>query len=306
MTRDRGIVWLASYPKSGNTWFRIFLTHILNAANQELNLNKQTIVGTGSSARFVMDRVLGFDSRLLSEDELEPLKPAIYDWHAKQPGIKYFKIHDAYCTLSNKMPIILRESSVGIIYFIRNPLDVVISFAHHMNCSINDAIIMMNNPFLALKGSAAKPMSQVRQICSSWSLNVKSWTSVCDINLLTLRYEDMHSAPLATFSKAIKFLQLQVSEEIILNALENSQFRKLKQDEQKHGFRESASPARFFFRKGIAGDWENTLTESQIKLIVSHHGSMMRYFGYLDEHNHPVSCRGASKVKEIDNESIDS
>ena len=299
MLIDNGIVWLASYPKSGNTWFRVFLTHILNAANPDSNWNQQTIVGTGSSARFLMNRALGFDSRLLSEDELEQVRPEIYSWHASQPGVKYFKIHDAYCSLKNKTPIVPKEGSIGIIYFIRNPLDVVISFSHHMNCSIDEAIKMMNAPFLALKGSATKPMSQVRQVCSSWSSHVNSWTLNTDINVLTMRYEDMHAVPLTTFSKALTFLQQDVIEETILQALESSRFAKLQQDEQQHGFRESAAPSRAFFRKGIVGDWENTLTDWQIKQIVSHHGSVMRRFGYLDEQHHPIRYHQAESTNEF-------
>ena len=290
MTVNQGIVWLASYPKSGNTWFRVFLTHIINGTNCNLNLNRTSIVGTGCAARFMMDRALGFDSRLLYEEELERLRPSIYDWHAKnQPGVQYFKIHDACYTATNKASVIPKKISIGAIYFIRNPLDVVISFAYHMNCSINDAIQMMNCPTLALKGSAAKPLSQIRQVCSSWSWHVESWISNSDINVLTLRYEDMIYSPGKTFSSALAFLQIKVSEDIFLNALDKSQFAQLKQDEQINGFRESAAPERPFFRKGIAGDWVNTLTDSQIKRIVSDHGPMMRHFGYLDVNNQPVT-----------------
>ncbi|CEG55755.1 sulfotransferase domain-containing protein [Legionella fallonii] len=306
MASDSGIVWLASYPKSGNTWFRVFLTHILKGNSLALSLNKHTLVGTGSAARFVMDKALGFDSRLLLDEELADLRPAIYTWHGQQPGVQYFKIHDAYHEPSKGVPIVPKEGSLAVIYFIRNPLDVVISFAHHMNSSIDDAIKMMNSPLLALKGAAAKPMSQARQLCSSWSFHVDSWTTACDTKLLVLRYEDMHASPFATFSQALDFLQLHVDAEAIVQALKQSQFEQLRQEEQQYGFRESAAANRAFFRKGIVGDWENTLKESQVARIIADHGTVMRRFGYLDEDNRPIRSQGVLKLKEGANGSLDS
>lgn len=292
MTPDQGIIWLASYPKSGNTWFRIFLTHLLHDHKSELNFNQQTILGTGSAARFVMDDALGFNSALLTEEELSVVRPEIYNWHGQQPGVKYFKIHDAYYNPNNRQPIIPQETCLGVLYFIRNPLDVAISFAHHMNCSIDESINKMNYLYLSLKGSSTKSMSQVRQICSSWSWHVKSWTTSQEVKVLVMRYEDMHANTLATFSRALDFLQLHYSEERIRQALANSSFSQLKQQETQHGFRESAAPSRAFFRKGVVGDWEHTLSKTQIESIVRHHAPMMREFGYLDEQNKPISSVG--------------
>lgn len=300
MTERQGIVWLASYPKSGNTWFRIFLTYLLNGAQQELDLNKQTIIGTGAGARFVMNSALGFNSMLLSEDELSVLRPSIYNWHGAKPGLHYIKIHDAYHSPRNQQAIISKHSIHGIIYFARNPLDVVISFAHHMNCSIDEAIHMMNNPFLALKGTATKLSSQVRQICSSWSLHVSSWINNKALKLCMLRYEDMHADPLHHFSRALRHLNLEFSEDQINNALRYSSFAQLQQQEQQQGFRESVAPEHAFFRKGIVGDWQSTLSDKQVAQMITHHGPMMRHLGYLDEENNPIIVT----PKEIDNESF--
>jgi hypothetical protein len=285
---NKGIVWLASYPKSGNTWLRVFLTHVLNPNHNTSAAQQLPLVGTGASARFLLDRVLGFDSKLLHEDHLALLRPTIYDWYGQQPGIQYFKIHDAYCSEKINNPIISNASNLGVIYIVRNPLDVAISFAHHMNCSIDDAIQQMNCPVLALKGSATRPLSQARQICSSWSLHVKSWIEANDLRRLTIRYEDMHADPLATFSKALNFLQCEMSEELMLQAIEKSRFATLKKDEQAFGFKESAGPDRAFFRKGIVGDWANTLKDRQVEQIIEQHGEVMRRFNYLNDQNQPV------------------
>ncbi|CDZ77632.1 Sulfotransferase domain protein [Legionella massiliensis] len=292
MILNKGIVWLASYPKSGNTWFRIVLSNLLNSVGQTLDLNKETIIGTGAAARSMMDKALGFDSNLLNEDELEKLRPLVYCWQAeqqKQP--EYFKIHDAFYELNNRLPLVPRDASAGVVYFLRNPLDVAISFAHHMNTSLDRAIDMMNDPFLTLKGFTQRPMAQFRQRCSSWTGHVKSWTSIKDIPLLILRYEDMSFATLETFSQAFQFLNMSVSEAMILAALEKSNFEHLKNYEQQFGFRESSPLAGNFFRKGIVGDWESTLNNEQIGRIIRDHGVYMRRFGYLDEQDQPVRMK---------------
>lgn len=285
---NKGIVWLASYPKSGNTWFRVFLTYLLNPHLEDLNLQQQPLMGVGAAGRFLMDNVLGFDSKLLHEDDLARLRPKIYDWHAMKPGIQYFKIHDAYYTKKHNNPIVPAASSIGIIYFIRNPLDVVISFAHHMSCSIDESIHMIASPALALAGFTTPLMAQVRQICSSWSWHVQSWVNNQAIRCLVVRYEDMHAAPLLTFSNIINFLRYDACEQAIALALKKSQFLTLQQNEQVNGFKESAGDGKVFFRKGIVGDWVNTLTARQVKQIVTHHGYIMRQFGYLDKHNRPL------------------
>lgn len=277
----QGLVWLASYPKSGNTWFRAFLTHLLSNNSDSLNLQQDSMIGQGAAARFVLDKALGFDSRLLNEQQLQQLRPAIYQWHGQQPGIKYFKIHDSYVTNEQK-PILPQYNNIGIIYFIRNPLDVVVSFAHHMNCTIDEAILMMNNPLLSLTGASTRRTSQIKQTCATWSSHVESWTTQSDVRILVVRYEDMHRDTFNTFSKALDFLNVPYDEHTVRQAINNSQFARLQQSEQQDGFKESAAPNRPFFRKGIIGDWQNVLKEQQIKRIITQHGLIMRRFGYLE------------------------
>jgi hypothetical protein len=144
-------------------------------------------------------------------------------------------------------------------------------------------------------------MSQVRQVCSSWSSHVDSWTLSTEIKVFIMRYEDMHAKPLTTFTKALTFLQYDVDKKSVLQALERSRFAKLQQDEQAHGFRESAAPSKPFFRKGIVGDWENTLTERQVQQMVSHHGVVMRRFGYLDDQNNPIRYQAKERTNDFIN-----
>jgi hypothetical protein len=298
MQPNKGIFWLASYPKSGNTWFRIVLANVLNQSSSPVPLN-QINTGVTASSRGLINTALGFDSSLLSHDELDALRPSIYRWYSEQPrGVHYFKTHDAYGYVGKNSPLIPNQGTLGALYFLRNPLDVTISFAHHFNCSIDQIIEIMGNKTFALYDSTERANSQLRQYFLSWSQHVQSWLSATEIDVLLLRYEDMKFAPLATFKKAINFLKLDVPEAHILNALDNTHIEKLQHQEQQFGFEEKSYVQQSqFFRKGIVGDWENTLNDAQVERIISDHGTMMRAYGYLDKHNQPVRYHSKDVVE---------
>ena len=189
MPVSNGIFWLASYPKSGNTSFRIFLANLLNTSQQPIDLN-QINTGAIASARGWVDEALGFDSADLSHDELDALRPALYTWLGEQSdGVGYHKIHDAYTYLDHAIPLMPAAGCLGALYFIRNPLDVAISFANHSNCSIDQSIERMGNPTFAFYKGKLLQHNQLRQWLLSWSLHVQSWAKAKNIDCLVLRFE---------------------------------------------------------------------------------------------------------------------
>lgn len=282
MTQARGIYWLSSYPKSGNTWFRIFLANLLYADDSpmDINLVEYLINDQMTTSRQWVDKACGFDSALLTHDELDELKPTLYSAYGLAHPVSYHKLHKAYTYLDNGTPLIPAEGCLGAIYFIRNPLDVAISLANHFLCSIDDAIDIMSNHDFALY--------PLRQKFLSWSKHVASWVEAKHVNVCMLRYEDMVFEPQASFTKAVEFLALDVTKEKISQAISNSEFNKLKQVEEDVGFFEKPPRLERFFRKGIVGDWKNALNDEQIERVIEEHGKMMQRFGYLDEAKSPL------------------
>lgn len=290
MPSSKGIFWLSSYPKSGNTWFRILLSRLLNQSSRLSYINDiDTILGNPTAAnRGWLNKTLGFDSNLLTDDEVDQVRPAVYKWYAQQAKQDmYIKIHDAYTHLKDNTPLIPAEGCLGAIYFIRNPLDVAISLAHHAKCPIDWSIYMMGNQFFTIPLKTHKE-KQIRQQLLSWSSHVQSWTTNPFIKLLVMRYEDMYSSPLETFTHSMKFLNLDISETKLQEAIEDTSFNKLQQYEKRFGFKEKPAIEGQFFRKGIVGDWRETLTEAQVQRIIHDHGELMRAYGYLDHNNQPV------------------
>ncbi len=282
---DNQIFWLASYPKSGNTWFRLFLNNLLNEKDDPVDINELHL-GSIASARQWIDNILGLDTADLTHDEIDQLRPYVYQWcsaHAHQT--EYHKVHDAFSSNLAGSPII--PALAGVLYIIRNPLDVCISYANHNNSSIDKAISNLGNNNATLSAYKQGLSSQLKQRLFSWSGHVKSWLEVPGLNLEVIRYEDMHSKPLETFTRAARFLKLNHQEDLIAKAIDNASFKSIKQQEDNARFREAPSNTESFFRKGITGDWQSQLSAEQIRKIIENHEIVMRKFGYIDNNGNP-------------------
>jgi len=284
-----GIIWLASYPKSGNTWFRVFLTNLLRDADTPASINELERTPI-ASARGVFDNNLGFEAADLTADEIDRLRPELYIHLAENAAKPLFmKIHDAYTEAAENMPLIPQAATAGALYFIRNPLDVVVSFAHHNGSDYDAAISGMANENYAFCSKIDRLHDQLRQKLLSWSGHVRSWVDKAPFPVCVLRYEDMKAKPLEIFEKAVQFAGLSHSPEQIQKAIDFSAFDVVQQQEATEGFQEnSPSPSRFF-RKGQAGAWREELSENQVHRIVQDHREVMCRFGYLDENGKIVS-----------------
>lgn len=281
------IYWLASYPKSGNTWFRIFLKNLQVDGPVPVDINDLS-VGSIASARGWLDGVLGFDTAELTPDEVERLRPEVYRWSLRDTEIGYHKIHDAYTLTPSGEPLVSREATLGALYILRNPLDVAPSVASHWHCSIDQAIDRMGSPDVAICKSRHSLPAQVRQRLSSWSGHVESWVDAVGLHRMAIRYEDMIERPQETFTSAARFLGLPDDANRVARAIRHSDFQELSRQESEKGFRERPMRAERFFRQGRSGGWRDKLTSQQVQRIVADHAAVMRRFGYLDARGEPL------------------
>jgi len=285
----KGIVWLASYPKSGNTWFRTFLTNFLRDGDAPANINALD-GGPIASARIPFDEAVGYDSGEMTYDEIDRLRPEVYLHQAREAKETMFcKVHDAYTFLSDGRPLIPPEATACALYFVRNPLDVAVSFAHHSGHDRFDRIIRhMAKEENSFCETDATETNQLRQKLLSWSSHVKSWADAPGMRVLVLRYEDMKQRPEETFGAAVRFAELPDDAARVKKAIEFSRFEEVRKQEEKDGFGERMPRAKSFFRKGEIGSWRESLTPEQAAKIVADHAEVMRRFGYLDEKGEPV------------------
>lgn len=282
-----GIYWLASYPKSGNTWFRMFLKNLTSGSGKPIDIN-QLDTGHIASSRAWVDDVIGFDTSDLRQDEIENLRPHVYRWRYRGDNIGYHKIHDAYTYTARGRPLVDDIATLGALYIVRNPLDVAPSYANHRNSTIDEAISFMADPEHALARSQKALPDQLLQFVGTWSQHVVSWVDAKNLNVKVVRYEDMHDAPLQTFGAAADFLGLNADPERRSGAIEFSRFDEAAKQEELAGFRERPPKTGRFFRKGQAGDWRVSLTDAQVARIIADHGAIMSRFGYLDSASNPI------------------
>jgi len=282
MEDPQKIVWLASYPKSGNTWFRVFLSNLLNNNKQEpvhINELKETSI---ASARGIFDEITGLPSEDMTHEEIDELRPGVYRWQAEEAEeLVYKKVHDAYTYLPDGRPLFPPEVTYAVIYFIRNPLDVAVSFAHHSAREPQQMIKTLNSSEFSFCGKRNRLYNQLRQKLGSWSEHVKSWTNQTAIPVKVLRYEDMKANPLDTFESAVRFLSLNKSREEVRKALQYSDINILQEQEEKSGFKEKMIKAELFFRKGSVGEGKEVFTKEEIRQILEPHLDILQQFGYL-------------------------
>jgi hypothetical protein len=277
----KNIVWLASYPKSGNTWFRVFLTNLLNEKAEPAHINDLTETSI-SSSRKILDDYTGLSSSDLSFDEIDKLRPDVYRMQSNESDELLFKkVHDKFYWVNNQQPLFPPDVSFGAIYFIRNPLDVLVSFAHHSAKSIDKMVKIMNNSDFAFCERDDMLQNQLRQQIGSWSDHVKSWTEQTIIPVKVLRYEDMVLDTFNTFKAAVQFLKINKNDQQINAAIQKSDFKILTQQEKENGFKEKLIKSESFFRKGQIGDWQNALNKMQCDEIIEKNREIMKKFGYL-------------------------
>ena len=277
------IYWLASYPKSGNTWIRVLLSNYLNDGDEPVNINHLN-TGQIASNRAIFDELIGIEASDLTQDEIELWRPLVYQRLAQMVDAPYFvKVHDAFIYTQNGQPLFPKNGTAGALYIMRNPLDVAVSFAHHSNVNVRRIIKQMSNPHYAFVPRQIGIIAQFRQKLLTWGEHVISWVDAPGVPVQIIRYEDLKNDPETTFEEVVRFFGLEVNAERIQKAVQFSTFDRLATQEQEHQFGEKPSGAKSFFRKGEVGSWAEQLTENQVTQIVADHGDVMRRFGYLDD-----------------------
>jgi hypothetical protein len=282
------IYWLASYPKSGNTWMRALLTNYLHRAEQPADINS---LGDGpiASARQAFDNHVGIEASDLTADEIERYRPLVYEQMSEQATEPLFlKVHDAFTYTRYGYPLISKAATAGVIYLLRNPLDLVVSFAHHSATTVERMIRKMADPDYAFVDNPQKLHNQLRQRLLTWGGHVTSWVDEPELRLLLVRYEDLQADPIAVFTGVVRFCGLGDDAARIARAVEFSRFDRMRQQEAQHGFAEKMPRAASFFRKGTSGSWREALTPGLAARLIADHREVMDRFGYLSPGGDPV------------------
>ena len=274
------IFWIASYPKSGNTWIRAIIASLFFSDNGIFNFKlfkKIRDFEKKENYKFV-EKISKIDFKdlddinIISKYRLEAQKRAkIIDG-----DFAFFKTHSANIIVKNFV-YTNRESTLGLIYIIRDPRDIVISYANHKAVTYNNIINLMLSETSIYNKSCP-------QILSSWSHHYNSWIGL-KVPKLIIKYEDLLNNTEKILWSIINFfcqnykIKFSNVEKKINNIIESTNFKKLQNYEKKFGFNESRN--NMFFRVGRSMQWKKELSIIEKNKIEKEFNSTMNTLGYL-------------------------
>lgn len=276
------INWLASYPKSGNTWMRLLLASYHNETDDPFDINRPGITNGIASARQRFDEILGIDSTHLTDAEARTLLPHVFEQMVRLHDTpQWIKVHDAQARTCDGQWLFPPSASGKVVYLIRNPLDVAVSRAFHDGHEdMAVAVEALCDPDAAIGGNGK---TQLRQLLGDWSHHVSSWVDQTDIPVLIVKYEDMLDDAARELIRVVSFIypDEHVDRIRIDRAVADTAFERLQAIEANKGFREKTPRQKRFFRQGKAGGWAEHLSAEQVAHLIKCHEATMRRYGYL-------------------------
>ena len=260
------IIWLASYPKSGNTFLRSLLASYFYSEDGDfefeqlkkieqfpVNENFEKI-GINISDKFEVAK-----NYIKAQEEINKTKK-----------ISFWKTHSSFCKLYNKYNFSDLKNSLGVIYIVRDPRNVVSSFARHNSKSINETVELLTNDL-----ATGNEKNEVEVYLGSWNFNYNSWKVFKNSNrYLLIRYEDLINDTENVYIKILRFindlskLKSPININKIRKVVKSTTFSRMKKLEEEQGFEESKlndlGKKVKFFNLGPKNNWKNLLS-SEIK-----------------------------------------
>ncbi|WP_300549077.1 sulfotransferase domain-containing protein [Roseovarius sp.] len=263
MSNLRRIIWLASYPKSGNTWMRSLLAHYFMPAGQAPDINNLRQFTTGDTRQDFFDAAVGgkFQSETL-EDWVTARTKALRLIAASKPDHHFVKTHCQTIRMFDQ-DIIPPELTAAAIYIMRNPFDLAPSFARHQGADIDTAIERM-----CFSDTVMGTPSGIYDLLGRWDDHINVWTNAPGLPHYVVRYEDLLNHPAKTMRTLLeKFLRVKVEGPKLARAIKATSFEAMKKQEETLGFAEKPQGMTAFFAKGQAGVWRDDLTPQQVGRI---------------------------------------
>ena len=283
------IIWLASYPKSGNTLVRALLSSYFFSKDGIFNFKLIKYIKQFPNAGLFEN--LGINI----ENDKEVVKNYIKVQESinQKNSIQFLKTHSYLFNIDNN-PFTDLNNTLGAIYIVRDPRNVVTSNAHHYNISIEESLLRMTSSVHYGGDIKSKhEADRAKVYLGSWSSNFNSWKSFEPVGkYLLIKYEELISNKEETLLKILKYIHklkkinFVPDNKKLKNIIESTTFENMKSEEEKSGFSESKTILKTgkkipFFNLGPKNKWENILEPKIIKKIENSFNVEMKELGYL-------------------------
>ncbi|MHA1528164.1 MAG: sulfotransferase domain-containing protein [Alphaproteobacteria bacterium] len=276
MNRDpRTLVWLASYPKSGNTWLRAFLANYFIDGSEPVSINEMQKISFGDSSVPAYADLGRCDPARLGPARIVALRERHLERISRNGEINFVKTHNAHVRIEGRW-LIPAQLTRAAVYIIRDPRDMVLSYADHFALDPAAAAAAI----ASARNRVPTNSRTVMQFVGGWSGHVKSWTRTRDFPVLVLRYEDLLADAETCFARVLRLIGAPVDAAVLAQATRFSSFEVLAAQEQATGFREKGAAQARFFRRGVSGQWRDGLAGDIVERIAADHGAVMKRHGY--------------------------
>ena len=276
------IIWIASYPKSGNTWLRSIITSLLYTTDGIFDFKLIKKIKQFPTRNQFQEFTKNFNDIneiskfwLLAQDKINLTEE-----------IKFFKTHNLNCAV-NKNSFTNKSYTLGTIYVVRDPRNLVNSIKNHYNKGNDEEA---KNFLISKKILSRVPKdneADIATLLGSWSDHYNFWTKR-NSNLLLIKYEDLILDTKKELERIIylkQFMTVKINPEKIKNILSTTSFDHLKNLENKGLFNENVYDSKKnkirFFNKGPSNDWTKVLDKNIQEDIEMVFDKEMKELGYI-------------------------
>ena len=276
------IIWIASYPKSGNTFIRSFLSAYYYTNNGEFDFNLLKFIEQFPDKQF-------FDDFINDKDDASKKWLPIQRKLIKSKKVKFLKTHSAYGSYNNNQ-FTSSEVTLGGIYIVRDPRNIISSLTNHFSLNVDGALNMLLDENRGIKSDDNNFATY--SFLSSWSNHLNSWSNIKSFRTIIIKYEDLENNSEKILTDLIRFINnllnnnKGVDYQKFKKAIETTNFSILKKKENKDGFFEAMFSKKEnkkipFFNLGFKSDWKKVLDKKVVEVIEKKFGREMKDIGYL-------------------------
>ena len=263
------IFWIASYPKSGNTWLRALISSYYYSEDGKFDEKIISKIGQFPEKRHFTS--FDYDQNVVTDTARFWLKAQ--EKINLDKKLNFFKTHNAFGSVNNSL-FTDAKNSIGALYVVRDPRNVITSLKNHYELNNDQALKWMqneNNYIYDVHRFKQDGYSDF-QFISSWITNYKSWKVQKKIPIKIIKYEELLGETFIVFKDVIEFINKtsgnneKINKDKLKNAVNSTLFDKLKSSEEKNGFSEAITSKKSnkkipFFYLGPKNDWRKILDD---------------------------------------------